>query len=201
MRTNLLLAAALAGIGASGAAAQRTVDPVTTTEVSGFRSSEVTWLAVGEGLLGISGLGWSEDGDKPCWMQVYQRALQGEVTSSWTDPMDICGVRTSHPFSVDSGKSILFGDNPRYFVRGIRACNNNRDNHRLKGVRIYAAKVWATRAQIDELSHSEAEDRTNCATWDAPVYCPDGQIASAVVVHHSDDEITGLALRCRRVVW
>lgn len=35
---------------AADAGAQYTVDPVTTTDVSGFRSTEVTWLAAGLGV-------------------------------------------------------------------------------------------------------------------------------------------------------
>lgn len=201
MKMSWLLIGALAFGAAPGVTAQTTVNPVTTTAVSGFTSTDVTWLAVGEGPVGVMGLSWSEDGDKPCTFQVFQRALQGSVASSWTQPMDICGVYTSNPFTANSSKTISFEDHARYYVRGIRVCNNNRDNHRLKGVRIYAAKVWSTREQVDELSASEMEDRTNCATWDSPVYCPADHIASAIVVHHSEDEITGLALRCRRVSY
>ena len=115
--------------------------------------------------------------------------------------MDICGG-SAVPFVVGSlTKTVSFDGNARYFVRGIAACTNTRSNHRVKGVWIYAAKVWATQEQVDALSASDQEDRPNCDQWHSAVYCPTGQIASAIVAHHSDREITGLALRCRRVEY
>jgi hypothetical protein len=179
---------------------QRTVNPVTTTAISGFNASDLTWLAVGEGDFGISGLSWDEDGDKPCRIWVQPRALDYAVPGAGAQ-MDICG---STGLSVMGGsliKTVSFDGNPRHFVRGIAACTNSQSNHRLKGVRIYAAKVWATQEQVDGLSVSDQEDRPNCSQWHTAAYCPTGHIASAIVVHHSDQEITGLALRCRPVEY
>ncbi len=85
----------------------------------------------------------------------------------------------------DWTKAVRFNGNPRYFIRGVAICNNNKGNQRLKGVRIYAAKVWATEERVDGLTSSEAEDHPNCSTWDNPVYCPANNVASAVVVHHN----------------
>lgn len=47
----------------------------------------------------------------------------------------------------------------------------------------------------------DQKEQPNCANWDTPVFCPANNVASAVVVHHNDREITGLALRCRRVEY
>jgi hypothetical protein len=179
---------------------QRTVNPVTTTAISGFNASDLTWLAVGEGDFGISGLSWDEDGDKPCRMWVQPRALSNAAAGGGGQ-MDICGP-VAVPFVVGSlTMTVSFDGNARYFIRGIAACTNGQSNHRLKGVRIYAAKVWTTEEPVDALAASDEEDRPNCSQWHSAVYCPTGQIASAIVAHHSDREITGLALRCRRVEY
>jgi hypothetical protein len=184
------------------ATAQRTVDPVTTTTVSGFTSSVVTWLAVdGGGTNGISAVTWREDMDKPCFMSVTPRNLV-EGTQALPNAMDICGVYTTPAFGgINTERTLTLASNPRYFVRGVAVCNNDKSNHRLKGVRIYPAKVWATQEQVDELSWNQQTSLTNCERWDSAVYCPADSVASAIVVHHSTKEITGLALRCRRVTY
>lgn len=201
MRTLGWITLALAtGAGATAGHGQHTVNPVTTTSISGFNASDLTWLAVGEGDFGIAGLSWDEDGDKPCRMWAQPRALDYAVPGAGPQ-MDICGA-AAVPFVVGSiTKTVAFDGNARYFVRGIAACTNGQSNHRLKGVRIYAAKVWANQNPVDGLSASDEEDRPNCSQWHTAVYCPSGQIASAIVAHHSDKEITGLSLRCRRVAY
>jgi hypothetical protein len=103
------------------------------------------------------------------------------------------------PLPQSSSRTVSFTYDVRYFIRGIAVCNNNNSNHRLKGIRIYPAKVWVTQQRVDELTAKEEASHTNCASWSSAEYCPANQVASAIVVHHSDKEITGLALRCRRV--
>jgi hypothetical protein len=148
-------------------------------------------------------MSWDEDGDKPCDMEIDPRALSGPASSgSSPASMDICGnPEPSLAGTTSQRKTVSFGGNPRHYLRGVAVCTNNNDNHRLKGIRIYAAKVWLAPEQVDELSASDQADRPNCATWHPAVYCPADQIASALVVHHSDKEITGLGLRCRKVEW
>ena len=187
--------------GATVATGQTTVGPVTTTAISGYNAAELTWLAVGEGPFGINEVSWWEDSDKPCFMRIGVRTLKEPASFGGQQQIDICNPGLVDYFVGTETKTVTFQSNPRHVVRGVAACTNNKDNHRLKGVRIYAAKVWTTSEQVEELSVSDQEDRPNCATWHRAVYCPVDQIASALVVHHSDKEITGLALRCRKVEY
>ena len=200
MRVRTLMMVGLVAAGsASAVTAQRTVDPVSTTAVSGYTSSDVTWLSVGgAGNVAIKGLTWREDADKPCHMAISERGL-AEATP-WDAPsMDICGIVSSYLIATATERVLSFDANPRYFLRGIAVCNNDKSNHRLKGIRIYAAKVWSTQQQVDELTMSQQTSLTNCDRWDSAVYCPADNVASAVVVHHNNKEITGLALRCRPI--
>jgi hypothetical protein len=180
------------------AAAQELVDPVTTTAISGYGSNEVTWLNAGMSGSGLYAVSWSEAADKPCFMVVARRSLSnnGQLTDGVSDILNGCG-------GTSSTKTASFEQHERYFIRGLAVCTNNNDNHRLKGVRIYAAKVWLTKQDVQTLSVSEEASRTNCATWHAAVYCPAGTIAAAIVVHPTgaspNIEITGLALRCKKV--
>jgi hypothetical protein len=192
----ILLSASLA----PWAQAQTTINPVTTTAISGYNAAQLTWLAVGEGPIGIKAVRWFEDGDKPCFMQIYQRALSGSPVSDFGAQLDICGGNDiGVPGAGSWEKTVTFDGYPRYYIRGVSVCTNNNSNHRLKGIRIYAAKVWATEERVDQLSTKDEKDRPNCANWHPAVFCPADNIASALVVHHSDKEVTGLALRCRRV--
>lgn len=184
----------------------RLVDPVHTTNVSGYANSgETTWLAKGPGEYGIDAISWHEVGDKPCAFTVRAKSLSPSSRSGSSEQMSICdgGFRLPqnwlyNPSPNGDTKTVVFDGNPRHYLRGIAVCTNNDNNHRLKGIRIYPASV-DTDGNVNNLSSQESASRTNCATWHAAVYCPNGQVASGIAVKHSDREVTGIALRCRRV--
>lgn len=184
----------------------RTVDPVQTSNISGFANSgETTWLAKGPGEYGIDALSWHEVGDKPCAFTVRSKSLSAGSASGSSERMNICGAGFSlpsnpiyNPSANGDARTVVFDGNPRHYLRGIAVCTNNDNNHRVKGIRIYPASV-GTDGTVTNLNSNESASRTNCATWHAPVYCPNGQIASGIAVKHTDNEVTGIGLRCRRV--
>jgi hypothetical protein len=208
MRTMVLV---LAVIGVpSWAGAQRTVDPVTVTDVSGYRAS-VTWLAAGAGFDAASGLEWDERGDKPCVMYLHVGALAGTGYNVYRqgDRLNICGGSDSfmYPLSANSARRVQLSE-AREVIRGIQVCSTNASNHRLKGVRIFSGAVYhheaqtafPARAGVNQGAPPEQSTQANCAVWHRAVYCPNDHVASGLVVHHTQDEIVGMALRCRRVV-
>ncbi len=108
-------------------------------------------------------------------------------------------------------KVASFDDNPRSFVRGLRVCDSkNKGNDRIKGVELYASKVWKTKEQIDAIGPAATATHTNCGTWKRVVYCPVGAVAYGIVFHvernssalgGSGDAAIGLSLQCAEVKW
>ena len=184
----------------------RTVEPVSATSISGFSGGEITWLSMGAGEFGIDAISWWEVSDKPCALTVRSKSLSTGSAPGSSQRMNICGrgfILPANPYingaaNDADAKAVVFDGNPRHYLRGIAACTNNDNNHRVKGIRIFPASV-ALDGTVNALSSNESENRPNCSIWRQAVFCPNGQIASGVEVRHTDEEITGLGLRCRRV--
>ena len=192
----------------SFARAQLTVDPVTTTGISGYRGS-VTWLAAVSSLTAMNGVEWDEHSDKPCTMGLRVGTLTTPAYGDYVPGahIEICGGNEHFifPLTANSARTVQLTRLGEY-VRGIQVCTTNANNHRLKGIRLYSATVayhvslgpvWPASVSVTNVAGSEESTQANCATWNSAVYCPANQIASALVVHHTAEEIVGLALRCR----
>ena len=204
-RTLISLATIFALLLSSAGNAQQFADQsASVTGVSGHRGDYQQRLSVSP--LGVHGLAWSEAADNPCMFRLLTRDLANGQDTGFGAEFDALDCPNPVPGSFPAftwGEDVNFNGNPRYFVRGVAVCNNNKKNQRMKGLRIYAAKVWATKPQIDELGKKDSDEHAlaNCRTWSDPVYCPEGKIAFGVVVHYTQDGITGLALRCKTVEW
>jgi hypothetical protein len=179
-----------------------TVDPVTTTAVSGYTASRTTQIGFGAGPEAVARMWWGERGDKPCELQFDGKSLDFAVTSYTRETFNLCdGGSSSSAWSTNgSGRVVEFGParDWRYLVMGIAVCTNNSNNHRLKGIKIFAGGVpGATPKKIYHYGIWDSAEQANCATWHRQVSCPNEQIASGLVIHHTSEEITGIALRCR----
>lgn len=196
--------------------AQRTVDPVVTTDVSGYRG-QVTWVMLRAGRDAMSGVEWRERSDKPCALAIGKREMRdpGPPAPEYTPFVvmpTLCpgGIGGSVPLQDDNSKRVVHvedGAQPGQVMRGVQVCSTNANNHRLKGIRVYSAIVNVSRVFAGDTTASsysvngyqEARQPTNCDVWRPAVFCPDDHVASGLAVHRTDDEIVGLALRCRRV--
>jgi len=180
----------------------------TTTTVSGANGDASTEVA-GAASRGVYGMKWSETADMPCYWEPQWRNINNGYDVSGGVAYNGC-----RGGSRSDTKTVLF-DNPRLYVRGVAVCKST-DSLRVKGIKIYPAKVWATKAQIDSITTPKVEQRTNCGTWKSPVYCPRGTVATSVVFHHSadsgvkfvgvavpvyGDSVVGIALKCQAVAW
>ena len=88
-------------------------------------------------------------------------------------------------------------------------CTNS-GNGRLKGVRIFGARV-PRNGTIEAQEAMREAKMGNCAAneWRNPVHCPDGQVAEGLLVYRQrrsgvaglqgETKITGLGLRCGEV--
>jgi hypothetical protein len=198
-------------VGATGLAAAK--EPVWSsaetrvTAISGSKGTahlvEILEFPFGHHV-GLDAIVVQERHDKPCQISLRPKALGGESkAAAWI----ISGC--SGPSWVDFGYAGVGGDeHPRQFVHGISTCNSkSRNNRRIKGVRVFGARVWKTERRIDERVpldlHEDHFERPNCDkdTWTAPTFCDEGFVASGIDVHREGDEIVGIALRCRQVDW
>jgi hypothetical protein len=174
-------------------------DQSTRTSYSGWAGTISTTGEVGMiegGMSGLIGITWYEDSDQPCHLGTHLRTLtQGSEAYIDGDFKHCAG----NPGNI---KSVGFWDNPRYFVRGIAVCSSRTGkSERVKGIKLYAAKAWLTKPEVEELTTAVMEDHTNCGTWNAAVFCPADQAATSLIIYRADRSITGLGLRCRPIQY
>lgn len=169
------------------------------TAVSGYRGEIAQVDYAGFALHGIR---WSEADNKPCELSLMQRHLDDGRNTSTAGVFEHC-LSFTNIFTEHAG--VDFQDNPRYYIRGLQVCTNKKNNHRMKGLRIFPAKVWRNEPRIDYLNVKSEDKMANCAKWHPAVYCPRGKVAFGLDIHYSpepaSDWITGLALRCKTVTW
>ncbi len=197
--------AALAGAPPGGAAAADEQpffvgDQLTSTGYSGWAGTvsyaDAPVLPEG-GMGGLYGIDWYEDGDQPCHLGTYWRTLTQGTEVYTNGDFDHCAG------SPGNRKAVQFSDNPRYFIRGIATCSSKVDKNkqRIKGIKVYAAKVWLGKPEVEELTTAIQDDHKNCDTWNAAVFCPADQAATGLVIHRLDRSISALGLRCRPILY
>ncbi len=158
---------------------------------------------------GFRGVEWHEAGDIPCHFDSHMRYVNNGYHVVTGKYFNGCG-----PSNWGNKKSVMLDSDsnlsPGIFVRGVSICDNDKDNHRLKGIRLYSAKVWDTRKQIDTLSGYVGDSHSACKAWKPAVYCASGTIATSMVLHvnrqngtlgSSSDAVWGISLLCRKVEW
>ena len=169
---------------------------VSSTAISGFDASQRTIKEPGDSAI-LSGLEMDETGDKPCFIRAHWwRFTPENVPQELTTVFNIC------PKSLDGDKSILFPNarDTKTGVRAIQVCNNGQNNHRLKGVKIFAASIDQNQSgKVVSSNSTRSFERTNCnPPWKAVRECPGSEVAVGLIVEHTAEEVTGLGLRCAR---
>ncbi|MFN0181319.1 MAG: hypothetical protein ACKVZ0_21130 [Gemmatimonadales bacterium] len=212
VRISIALGALLAG----GLQAQKTINPLAQTGLSGSPGGQTTIL--GNSTVGyteaLQEIRWTEYADQPCLLTITTGYFYGSP-NPYRPELKICdwprrsgsglfpSVKElgSTTEEVASWKTVKFANNPRYFIRGVAVCKSSKDNNRIKGIRIYPAKVWTSPRAIDVINDPDEASRTNCGTWDAPAFCPANYIAVQLMVYHRPHQITGLGLTCRQIEY
>lgn len=180
---------------ASQLAFANSLDPDTTvdTGISGYpgNDNDSFFLRLSEGY-GVTEIAWEELNDRPCFITIDGKdPAHGSETTHSTE--SDCGGKSR----IDSRKTVRFKNNPRYFVRGVAVCSNNKKNHRMKGVKIYAAELPSGTSSVEKVSATFSKDHANCRNWHTPVFCPSGKVAHGLNVEFSDGSIVGLGLHCQ----
>ena len=175
---------------AAAAHADATLVPgLTFTARSGAAGTSTTDIGATSDSDALSMLSAGEAWDVPCELRTIKSDINGAGTSI-TDDFDRC--TTTSP-----NKTVGWLNNEGIHVYGIQVCTHSA-NDRLKGIKLIGGEVQSD-GTFDRAGHSKSFERTNCNTWGTTVFCPVGQVATKVRVHHTGDTINGLSLGCRVV--
>lgn len=157
----------------------------------------------------LTGITWSESGDRPCSLT----ALGNFIDPSFTLPtpvhvddrklkLALCGG------AVGNTKTVKFS-NPRHFVQGVAVCTNDRRDSakaRLKGIRIYGAAIRTDGTVVALNAEPEHNQHTNCdKEWHPVVMCPADQLVTGLNIYSKTSAgnkvaFAGLGLTCSKPV-
>ena len=160
------------------------------TDRSGFSGSNITAIGAASGHTAVTLIHSKERSNAPCYLHVTKHDINGSSSPGYAT-WDECGG-TSVEF-----KSIGFTLGTGLYVYGIQACTNNKNNQRVKGIRVFGGPIQD--GVIQPIGLFDDFSRPNCSNWHNAVYCPSGQVATKVRIHHTGDDINGLSLGCRVV--
>ena len=132
----LVIAATLASLTTDAVATQLDQQSLVMTGISGFagKPSEAQVVDIKEAA--VTRVTWREHWDKPC-----QVTITGKDPDDARPTVDIGAYICLGGGAPLSTREVFFEGNPRYFVRGISVCTNNRDNHLMKGIEIVATRL------------------------------------------------------------
>ena len=145
----------------------------------------------------IRRIGWIEDADKPCAVQ-----LEGVGADYFDSPERNvivwekgCYGYAHYNFNVELDDATAIGR--------IQVCESSTPgSKRVKGVKIYGDVI---NPDGSTTYHPAASTRelTNCGTWRQDVLCPTGSLSTGLVIHYNANNdrpaITGFQLICRAV--
>jgi len=177
-------------------------DP-TVTDYSGRPGAIARSLDFGRNTRMLTKIEWQEGNNRPCAVTLfgYHYGLDaGEPPQGWPSVEFDCrstGLLGSSFKDVSTSLTTP--------VHAIQVCNNTRNsNWRLKGVRLFGAKINSD-GTTEPANLNDEEVLPNCNNWGRKRSCPANQVATGVVVLASDAggddkaNITGMRLICREV--
>ena len=166
----------------------------TPTAVSGASGAEHTLEM--NGPKAIKTIEWSERRDHPCLIEIWGRNLNNvalEQTESHTE----CGS------SASANSRVVGFPKPesQAYIAGVSVCMNN-DGTRVKGIQV-RGRVPGAGGRLTDTPNEPQKDYPNCRDWRRWVDCPEGRLASGVVLQFEKGQqpksLTGLRLLCRTV--
>ncbi len=176
---------------ASLASADAALAPgLTFTARSGVAGTSTTEIGAASDVNAVSSISVAERFDDPCWLRAGKAEINNAGTSL-SDDFDQC--TTTGP-SQNAG----WLNNSGIYAYGISVCTNS-GSDRLKGIILFGG-VISSSGVLTQLGLPAIFERTNCNTWHNAVFCPAGQVATKVRVHHTGGSIRGLSLGCRTVI-
>ena len=166
----------------------------TNSQISGSGGDYVLEVGPDGEYQGLYAFALEESGDRPCRVVTRSRHLNtsseqyqnGEIAASCTNP--------------GSQKEVAFTNRDTY-IRGVQVCwADNMVLKRVKGVRIYGAKLNKSTGALVNTSGYKEFSRTNCDTWKPAKFCGAGKVATGVnMQYHLNYAFDGISLECRSV--
>jgi hypothetical protein len=179
--------------------------PVTRTVVVGFPTLDVHTLGNENSTsAGAYAVLSRERSDDPCYVYVGTEDLNTASLDSG-EFKDHCGSGgpTSSTIHADYLDVSAGGVGDHDFITGIHVCLTSSID-KVKGIGVDGVRLNSN-GTITQLVRDPDDDRTNCNGWTGWVYCPTGQIATAVDAHFAGTsepkELLGLALACRALAY
>lgn len=176
----------------------------TTTAVSGLRGTAGSVVRAPGRDAFLVGIGVDEQGggNEPCLLETHfsrrnAAAFENVVTRWHQDPCDADRSGAYRDAGTSAGGSQPEGPSSLPAIAGISVCTNDRDNRRLKGIRISTARGFDADGRLFDFPYPPGGfERANCAQWHDPVVCPTGTLATGLEIFRHGDGVGGLALRC-----
>jgi hypothetical protein len=149
-------------------------------------------------------LQFGEREDRGCYVKVEQGHLQGPSHGERRlKTFDLCGSKGPTDSSLEYVPLLTTSHDT--FIYGVAACTSGVNDTRLKGVKVYRAKITPT-GDWERISTPALMDRPNCKTWHPAAMCEEGSLASELVINYrlenskkEEYAFTGLNLRCRKL--
>ena len=162
----------------------------------------------------LTAVEWAETLDRPCGVRIKGlRPIEyagGRVHENWDDEKFLMGCEGAGLL----GQELVFADlnqgSPSPLNGGdasaisrIQVCHNDRDNRRMKGLRIYGSRIGTDGSIIQE-NNADATELPNCRRWAPAVICPADTMGTGLVIHATEasgtnQQIVGLQLICREI--
>ncbi len=169
--------------------------------ISGYSGSFLTCtigddaaLSDDETVYALTGIAISEVNNKGKQVRLYGREMG---IGSASNPLVGFDTLAGNIF-LGSTNDVQLGTN-RY-IRAVSACNNNNNDHKLKGLQVMSAYIDDDE-YISEPGMADIYEQSNCDDWDSWVTCPEGEVGVAVRMNYDNDAFIGIELQCAEVVW
>ncbi|WP_137699821.1 serine hydrolase domain-containing protein [Marimonas lutisalis] len=167
----------------------------TKTKVSGPHGDDDTTKRPGQHAW-LYGMKMDEVGDRPCFVEAYWwRFTDQDLRQDFTTRFNVCGK------TVNGDKEAILTDavRDRKAVTSLQVCTNNKNNSRLKGVKLWGGYIDRNNSgKVTDANTIRQFSRANCKDWKKVRDCPTGQAAVGFDIEYNDDEIVGLALHCAK---
>lgn len=166
------------------------VPGLNNTARSGFSGTKITPVGAASDHTAVTLINSKERNNVPCYLHITKHDINGSSTPGYTTWDECNGTSVEY-------KGIGFTLGTGLYVYGIQACTNNKNNQRVKGIRVFGGPIQD--GVIQQIGLFDEFTRPNCSNWHSAVYCEPGEVATKVRIHHTGDEINGLSLACRVV--
>lgn len=189
-----MLVAAMFAVVPLGHAATWDMSGESATVVSGYEGDSSVSIDIPQDF-GATSISWYEKANNPCEFSVYGFNLKPEAGR------ESRGANNSFCTGASRQSKMVRVSGSDTVIRGVAVCTTGQKNQRLKGIKVYSARVSEQARRVESTTQTRFAKHVNCKYWNGPAYCPSGQIATRLVIYRRGGSAVGLGLGCRKLVW